>query len=171
MPRHPLSPILNLATAKPSSGAMSSQAVQDYLKTIYALSITGRPVTTGEIAQRLGVAPPSATNMAKRLASLGLVRHVPYHAVALTPAGRRLALAVVRRHRLLELYLERMLGVGIEHVHQEADRLEHAVSEALEARLDEILGHPSVDPHGEPIPQRKALPGAGAWSEPRRHAP
>lgn len=134
---------------------MSSKAVQDYLKIIYALSDERREVTTGQIAHRLGVAQPSATNMVKRLARRGLVRHTPYRAVELTAAGRRLARAVVRRHRLLELYLDKILGVELEHVHAEAERLEHAVSNALEGRLDELLGHPSIDPHGEPIPPQE----------------
>lgn len=143
-----------------------SQAIQDYLKTIYALSATRRGVTTGVLAQRLRVAPPSATNMVKRLARLGLVRYVPYRSVELTPAGRRLALAVVRRHRLLELYLEKMVGIGIEHVHEEAESLEHVLSDALEMRLDEILGYPSVDPHGEPIPRGRS----SRAREVRRHS-
>ena len=136
---------------------MSSQAVQDYLKAIYTLSRTGQPVTTGGIAQRVGVAPPSATKMMKRLSRLGLVSYTPYRSVDLTGSGRRLALAVVRRHRLLELYLEKFLGIGMDQVHEEADRLEHALSDALELRLDELLRHPSIDPHGEPIPQREDL--------------
>ncbi|MBI3975802.1 MAG: metal-dependent transcriptional regulator [Armatimonadetes bacterium] len=140
---------------------MSSQAVQDYLKAIYALSGEGRPATTGEIADRLSVAPPSATNMVKRLARRGLAKHTPYRAVELTEAGRRLALTMVRRHRLLELYLERVLGLGVEQVHEEAERLEHALSDALETRLDDLLGHPASDPHGEPIPPRVRPAEAG----------
>ena len=134
------------------ASSIGSRAIQDYLKVIYALTCEGQPATTGAVAQRLSVAQPSATNMVKRLARRGLVRHTPYRAVELTATGKRLAQAVVRRHRLLELYLERMLGVELDHVHAEAERLEHALSDELEDRLDELLGHPSIDPHGEPIP-------------------
>jgi len=135
----------------------STQATEDYLKTIYLLGGGGgREVTTGAIAGHLGVAQPSATNMVKRLARAGLVRHAPYRAVRLTERGRTRARLVVRRHRLLELYLKDVLGLGLADVHGEADRLEHALSDLLEARLDELLGHPSRDPHGEPIPRGRA---------------
>lgn len=137
---------------------MSSRAIEDYLKAVYAITSEGQPATTGLIAQRVGVSQPSATNMVKRLARRGLVRHTPYRAVELTAAGTRQAQGVVRRHRLLELYLEKMLGVELDHVHDEAERLEHALSDELEDRLDELLGHPSTDPHGEPIPPH-AAPG------------
>lgn len=133
-----------------------SQSVEDYLKAIHALSGSeGRAVTTGEIARRLGVSQPSATNMVKRLARAGLVRHTPYRAVRLTGEGKTRAAVVVRRHRLLELYLKDVLGLPLEDIHGEAERLEHALSDMVEDRLDEILGHPSVDPHGEPIPGRR----------------
>lgn len=133
-----------------------TRAIEDYLKTIYLLADPDWPeVTTGEIAQRLRVSQPSATNMVKRLAGLGYVRHTPYRAVVLTARGRSRALRVVRRHRLLELYLKDVLGLPLEDVHREAERLEHALSDLLESRLDEVLGHPAVDPHGEPIPQRR----------------
>lgn len=134
----------------------STQAFEDYLKAIYLLEgVGGRDVTTGEIAQRLHVSQPSATNMVKRLARSGLVRHAPYRAVALTARGRIHALRVVRRHRLLELYLKNVLGLPLEDVHEEAERLEHVLSDFLERRLDEVLGHPALDPHGEPIPRKR----------------
>ncbi|MDQ7820074.1 MAG: metal-dependent transcriptional regulator [Armatimonadota bacterium] len=132
---------------------VTGRAVEDYLKVLYALTEPGGGATVGQIAERLGVSPPSVTNMIKRLARQGLVRHDPYRAVYLTDAGRAAAEAVVRRHRLLELYLSRALGIDPSQVHDEADRLEHALSESLERRLDELLGHPDTDPHGEPIPR------------------
>jgi DtxR family Mn-dependent transcriptional regulator len=132
---------------------VKGRAVEDYLKALYALTESGRAATIGEIAVRLGVSAPSASNMVKRLARQGLVRHDPYRAVYLTESGRAAAKAVVRRHRLLELYLNRTLGVDLSQVHDEAERLEHALSDSLERRLDELLGHPDTDPHGEPIPR------------------
>ena len=129
-----------------------SDAVQDYLREIYKLELAGRRATTSQIAERLGVAPPSATAMVKRLAALGLAEHQPYRGVVLTTSGRRIALEVIRHHRLLEQYLADSLGVPIDAVHAEADRLEHALSEELEARIDASLGFPTHDPHGDPIP-------------------
>jgi DtxR family Mn-dependent transcriptional regulator len=130
-------------------------AMQDYLKAVYRLSESG-PVSTLRLAEELGVAPPSATNMAKRLHELGLVDHTPYHGVSLTPTGREAALDVVRRHRLLETYLAEAVGLGWDEVHDEAERLEHHLSDRLEARLDSLLGFPATDPHGDPIPREGA---------------
>ncbi len=132
-----------------------SDAVQDYLREIYKLQTEGGPVKTSTLARRMGVAPPSATGMVKRLAALGLADHELYRGVQLTPAGERVALEVIRHHRLLELYLAETLELGLDAVHAEADRLEHALSEALEARIDEALGSPVQDPHGDPIPDAK----------------
>ena len=129
-------------------------AMQDYLKAVYRLRDAG-PVTTQRLADELGVSGPSVTNMVKRLDELGLLRHARYHGVELTPGGERVALEVVRHHRLLEQYLVQTLGFGWDEVHAEAERLEHHLSEALEARLDAALGHPTVDPHGDPIPTRE----------------
>ncbi|MGQ0568732.1 MAG: metal-dependent transcriptional regulator [Armatimonadota bacterium] len=131
-----------------------SQAIQDYLKAIYMLGYTERPVTTNGLAERLDVAPASVTNMVKRLARLRLVRHTPYHGVELTEAGEKVALEVIRHHRLLELYLTRHLGLSLDRVHGEADRLEHVISEDLEERIALALGQPDLDPHGDPIPTR-----------------
>jgi DtxR family Mn-dependent transcriptional regulator len=100
----------------------------------------------------MGVRPPSVTAMLKRLAALGLAEHAPYRGVELTPAGERVALEVIRHHRLLEQYLAQALGLSLDEVHSEADRLEHALSEELEARIDRSLGYPTHDPHGDPIP-------------------
>jgi DtxR family Mn-dependent transcriptional regulator len=130
-------------------------AVQDYLKAIYALESAGDRVTTSALAARMRVSAPSATAMTKRLAELGLVERAPYRGVALTEAGRRGALEVTRHHRLLERYLADRLGLSLDEVHAEADRLEHALSEELEARIDAELGFPTHDPHGDPIPDRE----------------
>jgi DtxR family Mn-dependent transcriptional regulator len=127
-------------------------AIQDYLKEIYKLQSHGERATTTAIARRMGVAPSSATSMLKKLAALGLAEHSPYRGVELSEAGSMIALEVIRHHRLLEVYLAETLGLGIDAVHAEADRLEHVISEELEARIDEQLGHPTHDPHGDPIP-------------------
>ena len=127
-------------------------AVEDYLKAIQALELDGRRVTVTALAARLGVSAPSATQMTKRLSELGLVERAPYRGLALTPTGRTAALTVLRRHRLLERYLTDRLQVPLDQVHGEAERLEHALSPALEARIDEALGFPEIDPHGDPIP-------------------
>ena len=129
-----------------------TDSMQDYLREIYKLRLEGSRATTSAIAERMGVRPPSVTAMLKRLAALGLAEHTPYHGVELTPAGERVALEVIRHHRLLELYLSQALGLSLDEVHSEADRLEHALSEELEARIDSSLGHPTLDPHGDPIP-------------------
>jgi DtxR family transcriptional regulator, Mn-dependent transcriptional regulator len=132
-----------------------SDAIQDYLKEIYKLQAGGERATTSAIARRLGVAPSSATSMLKKLAVLGLAEHAPYRGAELTEAGRKIALEVIRHHRLLEQYLAETLGLGIDAVHAEADRLEHVLSEELEARIDQALGFPTHDPHGDPIPDAK----------------
>jgi DtxR family Mn-dependent transcriptional regulator len=132
---------------------MASEAIEDYAKAIYALERgSGGPVTTNELAARLGVTAGSASAMVKKLAERGLAEHVPYHGVQLTPDGRRLALEVLRHHRLLELFLAEQLGVPWDRVHAEAEALEHVLSEDLESRIAAKLGHPTHDPHGQPIP-------------------
>jgi DtxR family transcriptional regulator, Mn-dependent transcriptional regulator len=129
-----------------------SAAIQDYLKEIYKIQATGEKATTTAIAKRMGVAPSSATSMLKKLAALGLAEHAPYRGIELSDAGTKIALEVIRHHRLLEQYLAETLGLSIDAVHAEADRLEHVLSEELEARIDEKLGYPTHDPHGDPIP-------------------
>jgi DtxR family transcriptional regulator, Mn-dependent transcriptional regulator len=129
-----------------------SVAIQDYLKEIYKIQAAGERATTTAIARRMGVAPSSATSMVKKLAALGLAEHAPYRGIELSDAGTKIALEVIRHHRLLEQYLAETLGLGIDAVHAEADRLEHVLSEELEARIDEQLGFPTHDPHGDPIP-------------------
>jgi len=132
----------------------SSEAVEDYAKAIYALQsrAAGEPVSTNDLADRLGVTPASASAMVKKLAELGLADHVPYRGTSLTGEGQRLALEVLRHHRLLELYLAEQLGVPWDRVHDEAEALEHVLSEYLESRIAAKLGDPKVDPHGDPIP-------------------
>jgi DtxR family transcriptional regulator, Mn-dependent transcriptional regulator len=131
----------------------SSEAVENYAKAIYSLQHrTGEPVATNDLADRLAVTAASASGMIKKLADLGLVAHVPYRGVQLTEEGERLALEVLRHHRLLELYLATQLDVPWDRVHEEAEALEHVLSEDLEARIAAKLGHPTHDPHGDPIP-------------------
>ncbi len=131
-----------------------SSAVEDYLRAIIELESRDGRATTSAVAEHLDVSAPSASAMAKKLAELGLVERWPYRGVVLTARGRRAALELVRHHRLLERYLVESLGVPLDAVHEEADRLEHALSEEVEARIDEALGYPTVDPHGDPIPDR-----------------
>ncbi|MCX7756363.1 MAG: metal-dependent transcriptional regulator [Anaerolineales bacterium] len=128
--------------------------IQDYLKHIYALTEDGGTASTTELAERLGIAPASVTGMIQRLANAipPLVAYRKHQGVTLTPEGRRAALEVIRHHRLLETYLVTMLGYSWDTVHDEACRLEHVISEEFEARIAAALGHPSRDPHGEPIP-------------------
>ena len=129
-----------------------SEAVQDYLKSIYKLQGLGERAKTSAIAEAMGVSPSSATGMVKKLAALDLVEYTRYQGVELTAKGERIALEIVRHHRLIEQYLAEALGLPIDQLHREADRLEHALSEELEAHIDAALGHPTHDPHGDPIP-------------------
>jgi DtxR family transcriptional regulator, Mn-dependent transcriptional regulator len=131
-----------------------SSAVQDYAKAIYSLEQRrkGGAVTTNALAERLGVSAASASNMVKRLDALGLVEHVPYKGVVLTKRGLAVALEVLRHHRLLERFLAEELGVPWDRVHDEAEVLEHVLSEELEELIAAKLGHPTIDPHGDPIP-------------------
>jgi DtxR family Mn-dependent transcriptional regulator len=132
-----------------------SSAVEDYAKAIYSLEAReGDAVSTTAVAERLGVTAASASGMIKRLGELGLVEHRPYHGVSLTESGRRVALEVMRHHRLLELYLVESLGVPWDRVHKEAEVLEHVLSEELEELIAAKLGDPTRDPHGDPIPSR-----------------
>jgi DtxR family transcriptional regulator, Mn-dependent transcriptional regulator len=130
-----------------------SEAIENYAKAIYALEQRGKgAVTTNALAERLHVTPASASSMVKKLDELGLVTHVPYKGVKLTSSGRRVALEVLRHHRLLELYLAESLGVPWDRVHDEAEVLEHVLSEELEELIAAKLGNPTRDPHGDPIP-------------------
>jgi DtxR family transcriptional regulator, Mn-dependent transcriptional regulator len=136
-----------------------SEAIEDYAKAIYALSQDRvGPVLNGEVAERLEVTPATATSMLKRLADLGLVDYLPYKGVTLTPAGEKVALEVIRHHRLIEAYLSEALGMPDDRVHDEAEVLEHYISEELELLIAAKLGEPSHDPHGTPIPGPDLLP-------------
>jgi len=137
-------------------GPMATIAVENYLKHVLLLS-TREPelVPMGALAAALAVTPGTATTMVKALAEASLLRHLPHHGVSLTPSGRRLALNVLRKHRLVETFLVNILKMDWSTVHREAERLEHAISDEVLDRLDELLGHPQSDPHGDPIPSRE----------------
>jgi len=131
-----------------------SQATQDYLKVIFKIRQRRGRVTTSALAQGMGVSAASATNMVKRLARRRLVRHTPYRTVELTPEGEKAALEIIRHHRLLELFLRDHLGLALDQVHGEAETLEHVLSERVESRIAALLGDPTADPHGDPIPTK-----------------
>jgi len=138
---------------------LPSSTVENYLKAIFQgeaqLAGSQRLLPMGHLAAALGVAPGTATTMVKALSESGLVEYEPYNGVRLSPAGSRLAALVLRRHRLIELFLVQVLGMRWDEVHDDAEQLEHVVSERLIERIDELLGHPEVDPHGDPIPSRE----------------
>lgn len=138
---------------------MLSPSVEDYLKAIYKLEVgpDGAPVGTGAIAEAMEVSSASASNMIKRLSELGFITYEPYAGATLTGTGRKVALEVIRHHRLLELYLKEVMGYEWGEIHDEAERLEHHISERFESRIEEMLGHPERDPHGHPIPTRDGL--------------
>lgn len=141
-----------------------SSAAEDYLKTIYKLRSDTEAVTTQAVAARLDVAPPSATAMIKKLATMKLVSHTPYRGVELTEAGEKIALEVIRHHRLIETYLTEVLGVAWDKVHDEAERWEHVLSEEVEAKMAEALNHPTRDPHGAPIPTLDGIVPRDGWT-------
>ena len=136
---------------------MLTHAAEDYLKSIYKLQEKGGKVSTGILAAYLKVKPASATGMIKKLKTMNLVSHERYRGVTLTEAGKAIALEIIRHHRLLELYLFKALGVPWDGVHDEAEKLEHVISEDMEARMDEFLGYPTADPHGAPIPDKNGV--------------
>jgi DtxR family Mn-dependent transcriptional regulator len=140
---------------------LPSSTVENYLKAIYlgvsALTAPARLLPMGQLAAALGVAPGTATTMVKTLSESGLVEYEPYTGVALTEAGEKLAALVVRRHRVVELFLVRVMGYRWDEVHDEAEQLEHVVSDHLIDRMDEMLGRPEVDPHGDPIPDPEGI--------------
>lgn len=129
-------------------------AMEDYLKAIFRIGHDGQEVSNQRLTEELGLSGASVSNMLKKLHELNLIVHTPYRAITLTPAGNAVALEVIRHHRLLELFLAKALGMEIDQVHDEADRLEHHVSEELERRIEQALGYPEFDPHGHPIPTR-----------------
>lgn len=136
---------------------MTSPAVEDYLKAIFHLSREGGTAGTSAVADRLGVTAGSVTGMLKRLADQGFVEHVPYYGARLTSTGEERALATIRRHRILELFLVEVLGYSWDEVHEEAERLEHTASSRLIERMSEVLGAPESDPHGAPIPSAEGM--------------
>lgn len=146
---------------EPSSSSqrnsLSHQAIEDYLKTIYQLAELETPVSTSRIAEARDLKPGSVTNMIQRLSKLQLVEYKKHNGVTLTPSGEKIALEVIRHHRLIELYLMETLGFGWDEVHEQADVLEHVISEKLEQRMAEVLGHPKFDPHGQPIPSKDGV--------------
>ena len=148
---------------------LPSQTVENYLKSIYlaeaALTADRALVPMGQLAAALGVTPGTATTMVKALADSGLAHYEPYVGVRLTPAGEKLASMVLRRHRLIELFLVQVLGMSWAEVHDEAEHLEHAVSDRLIERIDEMLGRPTVDPHGDPIPTAEGHVAQSAASD------
>lgn len=146
-----------------SGRADPSRAVEDYLKAVYKLQQAGDPVSTTALAEELDRSAASVTNMVKSLAAQGLLRHTPYKGVLLTAPGEAAALRIIRRHRVIELYLIERLGFSWEDVHAEAERLEHAASEALIDRMAQALGEPSIDPHGSPIPTRDGELAQTEW--------
>jgi DtxR family Mn-dependent transcriptional regulator len=131
-----------------------TRSQQDYLKALYQLHGDQRPVPTGDLAQRLGISSPSVSEMVTRLSAQGLVEHDRYRGQQLTREGRKIALELVRHHRLLEMFLVQVLGYSWDEVHDEAERLEHVISERMEQRIFELLGRPELDPHGHAIPSR-----------------
>ena len=143
---------------------MPSLTIENYVKTIYLLAeeAAGGAVATGQIADALTVLPGTVTSMLKTLDESGLATYTPYEGVRLTPAGRALALRVLRRHRLIEQFLSQTLDLNWDEVHEEAEHMEHAVSDALVDRIDEYLGRPATDPHGDPIPQADGTMAAAA---------
>jgi DtxR family Mn-dependent transcriptional regulator len=148
-----------------------SESQEDYLKQIFLLGGDGQKVSTQVLARRLQVKPASVTEMIGRLSQLGLVEHAPYHGVQLTPAGRRVALEMLRHHRLLETFLVQALGYKWDQVHEEAERLEHVISERFEERIAEAMGHPTHDPHGDPIPASDLSLPVGDASVPLKDLP
>lgn len=137
-----------------------SQAVEDYVKCIYKLQHEEQAVSTTGLAKKIGATPAAATKMIKHLAGINLIVHTPYYGVRLTPAGERVALEIIRHHRLLELYLHQALGYGWDEVDAEAEKLEHHISEEFEDRIDRMLDFPHTDPHGDPIPTREGVMAA-----------
>ena len=135
--------------------AMISRATEDYLKAIYHFSADGGKVSTSRLAKHMDCSAASVTNMLQKLAELKLVVYEPYQGVALTSAGKNIALEILRHHRLIELYLSEVLGYSWDKVHEEAEQLEHVISEEFEEKIDRALGHPTIDPHGDPIPTKE----------------
>ena len=131
---------------------MVSPTIEDYLKAIYKLQKRQERVTTSAIAERLGVSDATVTSMIKKLAKEKFLKHISYHGVVLTDKGEKIAIGVIRKHRLVELFLKEVLGLEWDKVHVEAEKLEHVISDEILKRMDHVLGYPTIDPHGDPIP-------------------
>ena len=149
---------------------MISRAIEDYLKAIYQSTSNEDKVPTSTLAQQMHCSPASVTNMLQKLSELKLVEYEPYQGVTLTPSGSKVALEILRHHRLIELYLADVLGYSWDKVHEEAEQLEHVISEEFEERIDQALGHPTIDPHGDPIPTKEGTiampPSQSLWETP-----
>ena len=149
---------------------MISRAMEDYLKAIYQAASNEDKVSTSNLAEQMNCSPASVTNMLQKLSELKLVEYEPYQGVTLTPSGSKVALEILRHHRLIELYLADVLGYSWDKVHEEAEQLEHVISEEFEERIDQALGHPTIDPHGDPIPTKEgtiaAPPSQSLWETP-----
>jgi len=149
---------------------MISRAMEDYLKAIYQAASNKDKVSTSNLAEQMNCSPASVTNMLQKLSELKLVEYEPYQGVTLTPSGSKVALEILRHHRLIELYLADVLGYSWDKVHEEAEQLEHVISEEFEERIDQALGHPTIDPHGDPIPTKEgtiaAPPSQSLWETP-----
>lgn len=149
---------------------MISRAMEDYLKAIYQFASDKDKVSTSNLAQQMNCSPASVTNMLQKLSELKLVEYEPYQGVTLTPAGSKIALEILRHHRLIERYLADVLGYSWDKVHEEAEQLEHVISEEFEEKIDRALGHPNFDPHGDPIPSKEGNiavpPSQSLWEIP-----
>ncbi|MBK9122615.1 MAG: metal-dependent transcriptional regulator [Chloroflexi bacterium] len=146
-----------MSAHKSAAGPNASESVENFLKAVYTLQHVTERVSTNALAERLNVTAPSVTDMARRLEDAGLLNYQKYYGMRLTDEGERVALAVIRRHRLIELYLVRELGYDLHEVHDEAERLEHAVSDRFVEAIDRKLGTPDIDPHGDPIPTAEGV--------------
>ena len=149
---------------------MISRAIEDYLKAIYQSTSNEDKASTSTLAQQMHCSPASVTNMLQKLSELKLVKYEPYQGVTLTSAGRKIALEILRHHRLIELYLADVLGYSWDKVHAEAEQLEHVISEEFEEKIDRAMGHPTIDPHGDPIPTKEGQiavpPVRSLWETP-----
>lgn len=162
---------LKYSTISHMARQILSESQEDYLKHILTLSEFNDSVSTQMLADHLQVKPASVTGMLKKLAEMGMVNYTPYRGVKLTDTGRKIAMEILRHHRLLEVYLSDMLGYSWDEIHDEAERLEHVISEKFEARIAEKLGHPTHDPHGDPIPDENLMYPEGPALQPLHAIP
>jgi DtxR family Mn-dependent transcriptional regulator len=142
---------------------MPSEQIENYLKNIYKIESAEGKVSTSSLSERLQISPASVTEMVKKLASEGSLTHTPYKGVSLTEAGKRAALKILRKHRLWEMFLVEVLHFSWDEIHEEAEKFEHIMSDKMEEKIDEVLGFPEVDPHGDPIPNRNGIVKRVRW--------